>query len=261
MIKIPRIPTKNKIIEFFKKKNFKNLLINSKKKSLKINQLLNDQPYKPELTDLYNLYWIIRLNKRITSLEFGSGWSSLIIAKALNDNKSLYLKDVLKLRRNYQFNNFIVDNEKKYLNIAKNRIKNFDKKLLKGSIFNFSKCRMKINDLNYVTEFDNLPKVNPDFIYLDGPDQFNIINSDDGYNIDDKDLTPMAADILKIEFFLNPGTIILIDGRGANANFLKKKLIRNWEYRYFYRLDQHIFYLNEKPYGTHSKNLADFFNK
>ena len=61
---------------------------------------------------------------------------------------------------------------------------------------------MKINDLNYVTEFDNLPKVNPDFIYLDGPDQFNIINSDDGYNIDDKDLTPMAADILKIEFFL-----------------------------------------------------------
>ena len=48
---------------------------------------------------------------------------------------------------------------------------------------------------------------------MDGPDQFNIIKSSDGFNIDSKDLTPMAADILKIEF-LNPGTI-LVDGRGA----------------------------------------------
>ena len=31
----------------------------------------------------------------------------------------------------------------------------------------------------------------------------------------------MSCDILKIEPFLIPGTIILIDGRTANANFLK----------------------------------------
>ena len=260
MIKIPKKPSKKEIIKFFKQKKLNKLITESQNNSLNVNQLVSKKTYKPELLDLYNLYWIIRLNKRITSLEFGCGWSSLIIAKALNDNKSLYLKKTLKLRRNYKFKNFIIDNEIKFLRITKKKIGNFDKKLLNNSIFNFSKCRVKQNNFNYVTEFDNLPKINPDFIYLDGPDQFNIYKSKDGYNINNKDLTPMSADILKIEFFLNPGTIILIDGRGANANFLKTKFLRKWKYKYLKSLDQHIFYLNEKPYGVHSENLKNFFN-
>lgn len=260
MIKIPKKNSKKEVIKFFKKKKFYKLISESKNISLKVNQLISKNAYKPELFDLYNLYWIIRLNKRITSLEFGCGWSSLVIAKALSENKSSYFKKTLKLRRNYKFQNFIVDNERKYLTITKKKIGDFDKKLLKNSIFNFSKCRIKQNNFNYVTEFDNLPKINPDFIYLDGPDQFNIYKSKSGYNIDSKDLTPMAADILKIEFFLNPGTIILIDGRGANANFLKNKFLRKWKYKYLKSLDQHIFYLNENSYGVHSKNLKNFFN-
>ena len=40
-------------------------------------------PYPPDLLDLYYLYEIIRLNKRITILEYGSGWSTLILYKAL----------------------------------------------------------------------------------------------------------------------------------------------------------------------------------
>ena len=36
------------------------------------------------------------------------------------------------------------------------------------------------------------------------------------------DMMPMVSDILRIEFYLTPGTIILSDGRGANVDFLKK---------------------------------------
>ena len=61
-------------------------LSNEKEKS-KRDDLAN--PYKPEIRDLYNLYNYIILNKRITVLEFGSGWSSLIIALALDKLKKI----------------------------------------------------------------------------------------------------------------------------------------------------------------------------
>ena len=261
MIKIPKLKTKNKIISFFKKKKLNFLIKESQNNPLNSNQLISKEPYRPEIYDLYILYWIIKLNKRITSLEFGSGWSSLIIAIALFENKLSYFKQTINLRRNNKFKNFILENEKKYLNLTKKKIYKYNKSLLKHSVFNFSKCRVKKLNFNYVTMFDKLPKVNPDFIYLDGPDQFNIISEKDSFNIDSKDLTPMAADILKIEFFLNPGTIILVDGRGPNVNFLKRKFLRKWKYKYLKNLDQHIFYLDEKPYGIHSKNLIKFFYK
>jgi len=71
----------------------------------------------------------------------------------------------------------------------------------------------------------------------------------------------MSADILKIEFFLNPGTIMLVDGRGLNCNFLKKYLKRNWSYKYIKFSDQHIFTLNQDIKGVHSQKLFDFFKK
>ena len=42
---------------------------------------------------------------------------------------------------------------------------------------------------------------------------------------------PMSCDILKIEHFLKPGTIIVVDGRAANSRFIKKNLQRNWTER------------------------------
>ncbi|MDB3932080.1 hypothetical protein N9374_03280 [Candidatus Pelagibacter sp.] len=261
MIKIPKKPSNKELINFFRKKKLTNILNKSKKNILTVNQLKSKEPYKPELLDLYIIFQLIKTNKRISCLEYGSGWSSLLIALALNENEKQYKKEVSNLRRNYRFKNLIIDNEKKYLSITKKRIEQVDRNLLKHSDFIFSKCRVKFINYNYVTEFDYIPKINPDFIYLDGPDQFNIIKSNDGFNIDSKDLTPMAADILKIEFFLNPGTIVLVDGRGANANYLKINLARNWRYKYLQEFDQHIFVLDEKPYGVESKKILKFFRK
>ena len=62
---------------------------------------------------------------------------------------------------------------------------------------------------------------NPDFIYLDGPDQWKVKRKINNINTGHKDLMPMACDILKFENFYTPGTIIIVDGRGANAKFLR----------------------------------------
>ena len=75
-----------------------------------------------------------------------------------------------------------------------------------------------------------------------------------------QDLMPMSIDILKYEHFLTPGTIILIDGRTANARFLKLNLQRNWLYKHDVKNDQSIFYLQEKPLGQFNKLQLNFYN-
>ena len=67
----------------------------SNEKGKKVNEMILANPYKPEIRDLYNLYNYIILNKRITVLEFGSGWSSLIIALALDKLKKNIVKRLL----------------------------------------------------------------------------------------------------------------------------------------------------------------------
>ena len=131
---------------------------------------------------------------------------------------------------------------KKNLNslIKKNLIKNH----FLHSKVNITKYNGKI-----CTEYNFVPTVSPDFIYLDGPEQYSIVGSINGFNMNHKDITPMTSDILKIEYFLIPGTIIVVDGRGANARFLKNNFQRNWIYIFIKKHDEHVFILDEKPYG------------
>ena len=112
-IKNPKKLNDKKINIFFKKLGLTDFIDLSNEKGKKVNEMILANPYKPEIRDLYNLYNYIILNKRITVLEFGSGWSSLIIALALDKLKKKYSKKVTNLRRNNPFELFIVENEKK----------------------------------------------------------------------------------------------------------------------------------------------------
>ena len=69
----------------------------------------------------------------------------------------------------------------------------------------------------------------------------------------------MANDILKIEYFLTPGTIIVVDGRAANAQFLKDHFKRNWLYEFDNENDQHIFYLDAPLLGKYNKLQIAFY--
>ena len=177
------------IKDFFKKKLLE--ILNAAKFKDKDDIVLKtSNPYKPDLRDLYNLYHLIILNKRITILEFGSGWSSIVMLLALNELKKKYSKDVAKLRRNNPFELFILENEKKNFKITKKKIKNFIKKRnIKVKVnFSFSKVNMINYKGNIASEYQNLPLCNPDFVYIDGPDQFNIYKKVNGININHKDM-------------------------------------------------------------------------
>ena len=261
-----------KIKDFFGKKKLANLISLSNRRPLDIiNEMITVESYNPELNDLYRLYQFVLLNKRTTILEFGSGFSSLIFSQALKENKNKYKNDVKKLRRNNPFELFVVENEKRFLNITKRRIakfrskkdtkKNKNKKSEVKINFLFSECVMMNYLGNYATEYKKLPFCNPDFIYLDGPDQFNVKKDINGISIRHKDMMPMVCDILKFEHFYTPGTIIVCDGRAANAKFLKDHFKRNWKYINDKENDQHIFYLDDPLLGKYNKLQIEFYKK
>ena len=111
------------------------------------------------------------------------------------------------------------------------------------------------------TQYKKLPLCNPDFIYLDGPDQFKIKGNINGISIRHKDMMPMVCDILKLEYFFTPGTIIVCDGRAANAKFLKDNFQRRWKYVRDQKNDQHIFCLQDQVLGKYNQLQIKFYNK
>ncbi len=260
-VKFPKKKTHNEMISFFKDLNLEKQI--NKNHSLDINLLRKSLPYPPDMSDLYRIYEFITLNKRTTILEFGSGWSSLIMSLALGENLKKHKNDIKDLRRNNPFELFVVDNENKYLSVSKKRIQDY-KKINKSKILSkvnwlFSEVSMTLFEGRFATEYKTLPLCNPDFIYLDAPDQFNIKGKINGFNIGHNDLMPMCCDILKIEHFLVPGTIILIDGRGANAQFLKYHFKRNWIFIYEKIFDQYVLYLDEKSIGPLNDRQLKFY--
>ena len=261
-IKIPQNKTKQEIINFFIKKGLHSLVKENKKLVLDVNEIILSSPYKPHISDLYRLYKFVILNKRTTILEFGSGWSSLIFSLALNELKKKYSKKIKTLRRNNPFELFILENEKKYLNITKKRILKFRKKLKLNHFpkihYSFSDVEMTLFQNKIATQYKKLPMCNPDFIYIDGPDQFNVKKEINGICTSHKDMMPMTCDILKFEYFYTPGTIIVCDGRSANAKFLKDHFRRNWLHKHDLKNDQHIFYLDDPVLGKYNKLQLEF---
>jgi len=255
----------SKFIEnFFIKKGLKLLVDLSKKKKPSVNEMILIEPLIPELDDLYNLYQYILINKRTTILEFGSGWSTLIFSLALRELRDKFSHDVKSLRRNNPFELFVLESEKKYLNITRNTIQKFHKYLsIKNPIkinYHFSDVEMTTFNNRICTQYKKLPLCNPDFIYLDGPGQFVVKKNINGISTKHKDMMPMVSDILKLEYFYTPGTIIVCDGRAANAKFLKDHFKRNWKYIDDRKNDQHIFWLVDPTLGKYNTLQLEFYN-
>ena len=265
LMKKPVNKNRQFVENFFANKGLQILVELSKKKKRSVNQMVVNEPFIPELDDLYNLYQYILINKRTTVLEFGSGWSTLIFSLALNELSNKFSNEVKKLRRNNPFELYVVENEKKYLNISKNRILKFNKhlKIKKPIKIKYFLSDVEMTTFNNIicTQYKKLPLCNPDFIYLDGPGQFNIKKDINGISTRHKDMMPMICDILKFEYFYTPGTIIVCDGRAANAKFLKDHLKRKWKYINDRKNDQHLFCLVDPVLGKYNKLQLEFYNK
>ena len=103
MIKIPPNISLKKILNYFRKHNL-NLIYNYKfEKDIKnteiINTLKKPKVFEPNLFDLYKIHNFILLNKRTSVLEFGCGWSSLVIEHAIRLNKKKFNKEISKIEK------------------------------------------------------------------------------------------------------------------------------------------------------------------
>ena len=217
----------------------------------------NKTPFPPELDDLTRLHYITRLRKVTTILEFGLGKSTLIFGNALYLNrKKNFSFTQSTLRRGNLYQCHSVENYKSWIKECKRLI---PEALIKSKTLNihFSKVQVSKFEDRICTYYNPLPNISPDLIYLDGPDQFSPKGNIRGINTRHKDRMPMSADILAIEHFLQPGTLIIVDGRTANARFLKTNLQRNWGYLHAEDWDQHFFELQESPLGPYNKLMID----
>lgn len=201
-----------------------------------------------ELDDLIRLHFLARHRRAITILEFGVGGSTVVFADALKKNKEEFEGGVVKnnLRRANPFEVHSVDCGKKWIDKCK---QGFPPALLDFVYFHQSEVEMTTFNGRACTMYKKLPNICPDLIYLDGPDLFAVTNDVRGISTRSSDRLPMSADILFFEPFLLPGTLIVVDGRAANARFLKNNFQRNWKYNYFTKEDVHTFELIEEPFG------------
>ena len=174
-MKFPEKKNYKEIKKYFIKNDLDILIENIESKDAKGDKRFSKKIYGPDLEDLYRIHRMIILNKRISILEYGTGWSTLVILHALKVNEKNYLKKVKNFRIKKKFNLTVIDNDKKYLNISKQRINKIFKNQKNNISFHYSKCVMTKMNNNICSYFPDHPRINPDFIYVDGPDQFKII--------------------------------------------------------------------------------------
>jgi hypothetical protein len=211
-----------------------------------------------EFNDLFFLYKNTRESYAVSVLEFGSGYSTLVFAIALYQNYLEFGEEYLdKCVHPNAFQLLTVDGSEYFLNKSINRIPEKIQRFVKGhfsevELFEFNGAGSQI-----ANRWTNLPNFTPDLIYIDGPDPEQIKTKISGYQSQNFSL-PMSADILQREFFLWNGTQIIMDGRGANAEFLRLNLKRDWHYSKDSYNDRHIFRLNSEPWGYFAHHHSAF---
>ena len=208
-------------------------------------------PMPPESLDLVRLHRTIRERKSFTVLEFGVGYSSIIIADALKKNQHDWekLQEKPAIRNRHMFQLFSVDTSEKWIDILKSRIPddlkdrvNLSHSQVKAGTFQGQLCHY----------YENVPDIVPDFIYLDGPHPKEVQGKVNGLSFTCDERTVMSADLLLMESTFLPGTCILVDGRTNNARFLENNFKRNYKIEWDAEDDVTWLELNEERLGKYN---------
>jgi hypothetical protein len=218
-----------------------------------------EKPFEPEFADLARLHWLALRRKPINTLEFGSGFSTAILAHAmalLHPHFSGWAE--ANTRNPTPFHVYAVEEEQRFLDVTAQRLGD---RLRPFVTLSRSSVELGLHDSRIVTFYARLPDVAPELIYLDGPSQFAATGDVSGISVAQRWRMPVAADLLRIEFFLEPGCLIVVDGRTANARFLAAYFKRNWKHHHDPVADTHYFELQETPLGPlNARKLAFCLN-
>jgi hypothetical protein len=214
----------------------------------KLNQGSN-KVIKADFVDLARIHNLVRNQASRTVLEFGSGFSTWMIADALakneEDERSLGLFP--EERNRFRFQCFSVETDERWRLTTLERLPRQLCTRVTISITGASIGTFRDKLCHY---YDNLPDIVPDFIYLDGPDPEAVTGTLSGATFEScQERTVMAADLLKIENTMLPGTTILVDGRTNNARFLARNFDRQFTIEHDTEGDVTLFQLVEDRLG------------
>ena len=207
-----------------------------------------DARLAPHLDDLEILYLMIRERKSKIVLEFGIGYSTLVIAAALKKNLLEWDGITRPFKADFNFFRCYVVEANNNGSWASGTMKNIALKTTLDNII-VTTCPVMVGTFREMIchYYTKIPNILPDFIYLDGPDPKDANGNIRGIHFNHPETLPMAADLLFLEPILLPDTTILIDGRQANARFLRRNFQRLWEYGMSDATDMSWMTLRERP--------------
>ncbi len=217
-----------------------------------------DIPIPPETADLVRLHKEIRTRKSFTVMEFGLGYSTIVMADALRKNKIEWdaLEAKPDVRNRHMFKLFSIDTSQEWIDKVKQRM---PKSL--SEIVTIQKSGVNIGKHNgqLCHYYSTIPNIVPDFIYLDGPHPKDVKGEINGLSFDCDERTVMSADLLLLEPTFLPGTFIIVDGRTNNARFLQNNFRRNYKVNWDNAQDITTFELDEPRLGKYNILGKDYF--
>lgn len=194
---------KKKAMEFFKEKGITSIF---KKGNLKEIPVMEDDFVKS-----YNLVW---QRKPFQILEFGSGFSTAIMAYALKQNWNEYNENTVskQIKKRYSQPQMVsIESSEKWLNNTKGKIAKTSLTDFSGIVV--SKVRINLYQGQLCHFYEKLPDVVPDFVYLDGSDPKTVEGDITGLSFQKPKRTVISGDMIKYESTSLPGFFMIIDGR------------------------------------------------
>lgn len=168
----------------------------------------------PDSLDLANLHRAVkRLRPRII-LEFGVGFSTIVLAHALRQNG---------IGRLYS-----IDTDEQWIDNLRAKL---PADLASIVDLQHTSARVALHQGELCHYYDHLPNVVPDLIYLDGPSGPSIKGEIRGLTFQPESTQvrqQAAADILLYESTLKTNATIIVDSRYNNVHFLARNLRRRW---------------------------------
>lgn len=191
--------------------------------------------------DLARLYKLIRQRKPLTVLEFGCGFSSLVILAALERNGEGHLHSV---------------------DASEHWLANTGAKLPSALAARWTPLHSPVRALEIngqlCSRYERLPNVVPDFAYLDAPSNIDVTGGVAGLTFqvaDGKYRNAVAANMLLYESTLRTGFFMLVDRRYENVHFLRHNLKRRYRVHWDRIQHQVGFELIERT-GSGGRHLA-----
>lgn len=164
--------------------------------------------------DLANLHKVVRNRRPTCLLEFGIGFSTIVLAHAvkLNGRGKVYS----------------VDADERWIQNLQRKLPDELSELVE---IIHSPVTVATHNNELCSFYERLPNIVPDFIYLDGPAPNDVRGDIRGLSFQPTSgqvRQPVAADILLYESTLKTGATIVADSRYMNVHFLRRNLRRSW---------------------------------